>query len=108
MAKSHVIHHIAGRTRLRAPSKRHDREYFRLVKKRIDQTGLRAQVNPSTASILIHHPHDTTEGLARTLIEAGLGELLDIELGVPASLVEGAHSSVGIVLLAGWSLYRLL
>lgn len=54
---AYVGHRLAHRTRLKIPSRRGDEAYFNQVKAALEQQAVisSAEVNPHTASILIHH-----------------------------------------------------
>ncbi|MBO0733523.1 MAG: hypothetical protein J2P49_04245 [Methylocapsa sp.] len=54
--KGHMVHMTPHRLRIRVPAKRHDKRYFLAARQHLaEQPGVRGvEVNPATASILIH------------------------------------------------------
>jgi hypothetical protein len=81
MAKAHIVHHIEGRRmRLRVPHKRHDRAFFRHLQQRLDGIGVKAEVNPAAASVLLHYS-GASHILLDKLVDAGIDKMLDVELG---------------------------
>ncbi len=71
--QAYIVHTLPERTRLRVPSRRHDPQYFSAI----DETlrgfaDVRAvQVNPTTASILVHHRPDALAPLLTHLTQKG-------------------------------------
>lgn len=91
MAKAHIIHHIEGRRlRIRVSHKRHDRTFFRNIERRINAIdGVQAQVNPDSASVLVHYSGAST-ALFDKLVDAGLADVLDFELGPIGEIASAA------------------
>jgi hypothetical protein len=80
--KGYVAHHIPGhRIRIRVPHKKRDAAFFGDVGTRLNGIeGVKASVRPETGSILIHYQGDFAKLLLSTA-EAGLRELIDLEMG---------------------------
>jgi hypothetical protein len=57
LPEAHVTHHVAGRTRLRVPSRRRNAEYFTRVREELaKRSGFeRIETTPVSGSILLHH-----------------------------------------------------
>jgi hypothetical protein len=102
-----IVHTMAGRTRLRVPSKRDDTVFFASV-----ATGLstlpgveRVEAHPLTGSILVYHDLELSE-LAKTVAKAGLAQLTE---GLASPSSEASLSldprlllSLGLGALALW------
>jgi hypothetical protein len=67
IAEARIVHRMAGRLRIRVPSKRGDADYFRLVKEALSAVeGVeRVEVAPLTGSVLL-----CSRAAAETLIES--------------------------------------
>jgi hypothetical protein len=80
--KGYVAHHIPGRRiRIRVPRKKRDTPFFQDAAARLNgMDGVQASVRPETGSILVHYQGDFTHLLMRAA-EAGLSELIDLEMG---------------------------
>jgi hypothetical protein len=103
MAKAHIVHHIEGRRmRLRVPHKRHDRTFFRHLQQRLDGIeGVKAEVNPAAASVLLHYS-GASHVLLDKLVDAGLDKMLDVELGPIGEIAsEALPLPLKLVLTAG-------
>jgi len=57
LPEAHICHFTSSRVRLRIPARRHDRVFFDTVKHQLSlwQGVKRVEVNPATASVLIHY-----------------------------------------------------
>jgi hypothetical protein len=57
LPEARVCHFTSNRVRLRIPERRHDRAFFEAVQRQLSQwQGVdRVEVNPATASVLIHY-----------------------------------------------------
>lgn len=80
--KGYVAHHIPGnRIRIRVPSKKRDNAFFQSVATRLNGIdGVKAAVTPETGSVLLHYQGDLGQ-LLISAAEAGLSELIDLEMG---------------------------
>lgn len=80
--KAYVAHHIPGhRVRIRVPHKKRDAVFFGHVGTQLNGIeGVKASVRPDTGSILIHYQGDFAQ-LLLSAAEAGLRELIDLEMG---------------------------
>lgn len=60
---AHVVHSLRGRTRLRVPSQKGNREFFVAIEQILgaDQQVAYIATNPKTGSILIHHRNELVE-----------------------------------------------
>jgi hypothetical protein len=67
--EGHVVHLTPRRLRIRIPAKRHHQGFFSTVRQHLSQNSAveRVEVNPITASVLIHTPDSKAflEGLGR-------------------------------------------
>jgi hypothetical protein len=100
--KAHVVHHIQGkRIRVRVPTKRHDAKYFAAVQERLQSiAGVDAQVDPRAASVLVHYT-GPIPALAESFVEAGLTDLLDIELGPLAEVTKVFPVPIKLIVMIG-------
>jgi hypothetical protein len=80
--KGYVAHHIPGhRIRIRVPHKKRDQPFFQTIAAQLNGIdGVKASGTPETGSILIHYQGDFAQ-LLMSAAEAGLGELIDLEMG---------------------------
>ena len=80
--KGYVAHHIPGhRIRIRVPHKKRDHPFFQTVAAQLNGIdGVKASTTPETGSILVHYQGDFAQ-LLISAAEAGLGELIDLEMG---------------------------
>jgi hypothetical protein len=80
--KGYVAHHIPGhRIRIRVPHKKRDNTFFQSVSTQLNGIdGVKASVTPETGSILVHYQGDLAQ-LLISAAEAGLSELIDLEMG---------------------------
>lgn len=80
--KGYVVHHIPGhRIRIRVPHKKRDHVFFQTVASQLNGIeGVKASATPGTGSLLVHYHGDFAQLLVRAA-EAGLSELIDLELG---------------------------
>ncbi len=96
LTAAQICHHIRGRVRLRIPDRRGDIDYFTLLQQKfasLDGVQL-ANVNPSTASLLIGH----SLGMDRLADYARAENLFDLTTNPPvtplADLIFGQASSI--------------
>jgi Heavy metal associated domain 2 len=80
LPEARVCHFTPNRVRLRIPERRHDRAFFESVKRQLSQwQGVeRVEVNPATASVLIHYS-DGPAFLAEHYAENNLFTVGDIQ-----------------------------
>ena len=80
--KGYIAHHIPGhRIRIRVPHKKRDQAFFKDAATRLNGIdGVKASVTPETGSILVHYQGDLAH-LLMGAAEAGLNELIDLEMG---------------------------
>lgn len=76
--QGYVVHRIHGRTRLRFPDCRGQAPFFRTLESELAALpSLAVQVNPATASVLLHHPETPAAALDANLRQTGLFDLVD-------------------------------
>lgn len=108
--RAQIVHHIPGkRIRLRVQNKRHDPHFFRHVKDKLhDIDGVKAEVRPETASVLVHYDGDFDSLLGR-FAKVGLNEMLDVELGPAGEVASAFPLPLKLALLGGalvWGWYE--
>jgi hypothetical protein len=80
--KGYIAHHIPGhRIRIRVPHKKRDSAFFQGVATQLNGIdGVKVSVTPETGSVLVHYKGDL-EHLLLSAAEAGLSELIELEMG---------------------------